>query len=68
MMRDYLWLILSGIFANDADSSWKHQRKFATTTLREFGAGKANFEGKIKAEVQTLLDELRVSWNSAKKK
>ena len=53
--------MLSGIFTIDANDRWKHQRKFAQTTLREFGAGKANFEGKIKAEVQTLLDELRVS-------
>ena len=67
-MRDCLSFMVSGIFTNDADDRWKHQRTFATTTLREFGAGKANFEAKIKAEVQTLLDELRVSLNLSKTK
>eukprot|EP00058_Branchiostoma_floridae_P018240 XP_002603729.1 hypothetical protein BRAFLDRAFT_233426 [Branchiostoma floridae] len=45
------------IFA-DFGSDWKHQRKFAMKTLRDFGVGKRSLEGKICEEAAALSQEL----------
>ncbi|XP_066285760.1 cytochrome P450 2D4-like [Branchiostoma lanceolatum] len=36
---------------------WKHQRKFAMTTLRDFGVGKRSLEGKVNEEANALVHE-----------
>ncbi|XP_066285435.1 cytochrome P450 2D4-like [Branchiostoma lanceolatum] len=36
---------------------WKHQRKFAMTTLRDFGVGKRSLEGKVNEEANALVQE-----------
>ncbi|XP_066279286.1 cytochrome P450 2U1-like isoform X2 [Branchiostoma lanceolatum] len=37
---------------------WKHQRKFAMMTLRDFGVGKRSLEGKVSEEVNALIQEV----------
>ncbi|XP_035658632.1 cytochrome P450 2U1-like [Branchiostoma floridae] len=37
---------------------WKHQRKFALMTLRDFGFGKRSLEGKVNEEGNALVQEI----------
>ncbi|CAH1251895.1 CYP2J2 [Branchiostoma lanceolatum] len=47
-----------GVIMASYGPNWKHQRKFALVTLRDFGVGKRSLEGKIKEEVDMLVQEV----------
>ncbi|XP_013394794.1 cytochrome P450 2U1 [Lingula anatina] len=46
-----------GLIGTDGER-WKSQRKFALTTLRDFGFGKMSLGDKIQEEVDALIDEI----------
>ncbi|XP_035685840.1 cytochrome P450 2J6-like [Branchiostoma floridae] len=47
-----------GVLMAPYGSHWKHQRKFALMTLRDFGFGKRSLEGKITEECNALVQEI----------
>lgn len=47
--------LFSGI-VSASGASWKQQRNFAVSKLREFGFGKRNFESSISEEIENLIN------------
>lgn len=48
-----------GIVTADYGPTWREQRRFTLTTLRNFGLGKQSFEGKIMEEIDYFLQAFR---------
>lgn len=38
---------------------WKEHRRFALSTMKDFGMGKSKLEGKVHEEIQTFLSEIK---------
>eukprot|EP00058_Branchiostoma_floridae_P009186 XP_002594674.1 hypothetical protein BRAFLDRAFT_271642 [Branchiostoma floridae] len=49
---------VKGILYAAYGPQWKHQRKFALMTLRDFGFGKRSLEGKVNEEANALVQEV----------
>lgn len=50
--------LFSGIVLADYGSCWREHRRFALTTLRNFGLGKNSMEERIHGEIQYIVKTL----------
>lgn len=53
--------LFPGIILADYGTSWKDHRRFALTTLRNFGLGKNSMEERINGEIQYIVKTLEDS-------
>ena len=49
--------ILTGIGITNGEA-WREHRRFAISTLRDFGMGKSKLEGKIQSQATVLAEEI----------
>lgn len=49
---------VAGVIMQDYNSAWKEHRRFALTTMRNFGMGKTSMEDRIRGETEYIVKAL----------